>query len=376
MSVESHDRAGLLNEQVMDRRREISTDGYAMSIGELASLYEDDELEIQPEYQRFFRWTPEQKARLIESILLGIPLPQIFVSQRDDGVWEVVDGLQRLSAVFEFMGKLKVNNGTEETKGLAAVKYLPALEGMTWQDLPKKLTLDFRRTKMNISIIRRGGDERAKYELFQRLNTGGSPLSAQEVRNCILIMKNESFFEWLGGLAELSGFVDCVAISDRLKDEGYHMELASRLIVLSSVDPKHLQGDIGIFVTDRLVEMAKTATKQRERWKRVFSKTFSILGRPALGDRAFKRYNDDDDRFKGGFLISPFEAVGCGIAYNLYNGSSADSYTDDLVLRKIKEMWIDPEFKEFTRSGRQAMSRLRRSIPYGRRLFATGSTEQ
>jgi uncharacterized protein with ParB-like and HNH nuclease domain len=86
------------------RRREIRTDGYAMSIGEWISLYEKNELDIHPEFQRFFRWSDTQKTNLIESILLGIPLPPIFVSQRADGVWDVVDGLQRLSTVFQLIG--------------------------------------------------------------------------------------------------------------------------------------------------------------------------------------------------------------------------------------------------------------------------------
>ena len=71
------------------RRREIRTDGYAMSIGEWISLYEKKELDIHPEFQRFFRWTDTQKTNLIESILLGIPLPPIFVSQRKNGVWDI-----------------------------------------------------------------------------------------------------------------------------------------------------------------------------------------------------------------------------------------------------------------------------------------------
>jgi len=75
-------------------RKEIRTDGYAMSIGEWISLYENKEIDIHPEFQRFFRWSINQKSNLIESILLGIPIPTIFVSQRKDGVWDVVDGLQ------------------------------------------------------------------------------------------------------------------------------------------------------------------------------------------------------------------------------------------------------------------------------------------
>ena len=75
------------------------------------SLYEGNELDIHPEFQRFFRWTAEQKSRLIESILLGIPVPQIFVAQREDGIWDVVDGVQRLSTIFQLAGMLKDEQG-------------------------------------------------------------------------------------------------------------------------------------------------------------------------------------------------------------------------------------------------------------------------
>src|ERR1700744_1554326 len=90
-----------LEEQITEARLSISTDGYPMSIGELTNLYRDNELEIHPEFQRFFRWTAIQKSRLVESLLLGIPIPSIFVSQTETGIWEVVDGLQRMSTILE-----------------------------------------------------------------------------------------------------------------------------------------------------------------------------------------------------------------------------------------------------------------------------------
>ena len=94
-------------EKDIDSKKGISTDGYPMSIGELISLYKEGELDIHPEFQRFFRWSHLQKTKLVESILLGIPIPSMFVSQRDDGVWDVVDGLQRLSMIFGFVGVLE-----------------------------------------------------------------------------------------------------------------------------------------------------------------------------------------------------------------------------------------------------------------------------
>jgi hypothetical protein len=90
-----------LKDQISARARQIRTDGYGMSIGEVISLYKNDEIDIHPEFQRIYRWNDEQKSRLIESILLGIPIPPIFVSQRSDGVWDVIDGVQRLSTILE-----------------------------------------------------------------------------------------------------------------------------------------------------------------------------------------------------------------------------------------------------------------------------------
>src|SRR6266699_3080952 len=91
-----------LQQEIDKTRAEIRSDGYAISVSEWMSIYEKGELDIHPEFQRFFRWSLRQKSRLIESLLLGIPIPQIFVAQRPDGVWDVVDGLQRLSTIFEF----------------------------------------------------------------------------------------------------------------------------------------------------------------------------------------------------------------------------------------------------------------------------------
>jgi len=89
-----------LEQQVSDGRQTIHTDAYPMSIGELINIYKEGDMDIHPEFQRIYRWSSSQKSRLIESILLGIPLPSIFVAQKGDGVWDVVDGFKdsRLSS--------------------------------------------------------------------------------------------------------------------------------------------------------------------------------------------------------------------------------------------------------------------------------------
>ena len=124
-----------LDQQIKDRRNEVRTDNYPVSIGELISLYESHELDIHPEFQRFYRWTDHQKSRLIESILLGIPVPSIFVSQREDGIWDVIDGLQRLSTIFQLVGVLRDDKDKLVAPLiLKSTTYLPALKGKKWED--------------------------------------------------------------------------------------------------------------------------------------------------------------------------------------------------------------------------------------------------
>lgn len=169
------------------------------------------------------------RSRLIESILIGVPIPSVFVYQNEKGIWEVVDGVQRISTILEFMGELKDENGEKLPPSiLTKTKMLPSLEGMTWEHLPKEpLQIDFRRTKIEVKIIKSTSHQNAKFEVFQRLNYS-SVLSGQEFRNAVLIMLNKELYTWLKSLAENSNFISCLDLTDRWKDEQYHYNLLIR----------------------------------------------------------------------------------------------------------------------------------------------------
>ena len=256
-----------LQKEIDDARKDIRTDFYSVSLGEWISIYEKGELDIHPEFQRFFRWSPAQKSRLIESIFLGIPVPQIFVAQRPDGIWDVVDGLQRLSTLYQFLGILKDEAGQKvEPLVLDSTRYLPSLGGYKWDDpddlehsLDASQRLLIKRAKIDVSIILRESEPKAKYELFQRLNTGGSLLSDQEVRNAILVMVNRDFYLWLRELSRDVAFSECIALSDRALDEQYDMELALRFLVFRRMPEQALKGlgDLGDFLTDAAASLAE-----------------------------------------------------------------------------------------------------------------------
>jgi hypothetical protein len=362
-----------LLDEVNEKRKEIRTDGYAMSISEWGSLYESKEIDIHPEFQRFYRWGDVQKTNLIESILLGIPIPPVFVSQRKDGIWDVVDGLQRLSTIYQFMGVLKDENQNNIAPLiLTGTKYLPSLEGKKWNNpedednsFSQELRLIIKRSKINVSIILKESDETAKYDLFQRLNTGGSDLSPQEVRNCILVMLNKDFYTWLQSLASYEPFQECISLSDRPLKESYDLELALRFIIFALIEEQELQqlGDVGIFITERMRAIAADDSFDKAMWERLFKQTFDLL-QNELSEESFKRYSVPKHKFTGGFLLSQFEVVAYGVGYNLANTNDTTNITETAA-----NIWSDTRYTDWSGSGMTATRRLPRILPFGREVF-------
>ncbi|HQV37532.1 MAG: DUF262 domain-containing protein [Flavobacteriales bacterium] len=364
-----------LQDEILSKKREIITDGYPMSIGELVNLYKDDELDIHPEFQRLFRWKPLQRTRLIESILLGIPIPSIFVSQRKDGVWDVVDGLQRLSTIFEFIGILKDENGKVlPGSRLIRTEYLPSLEGKAWENtddpansLDAAMRIAFKREKIDVKIVKQESDDSIKYELFQRLNTLGSKLSDQEVRNCLLVMLDRPFHDWLKNLSEDEHFLSTISIAERLLKEKYNMELALRFVILSLIDPNEVKGvnDFSEFITEKMVSIVNDKKFDRVSMENKFTRTFTLLD-ASLGDSSFQRYNSDKQRFEGKFLVAAFEAVAIGLGKNisLWKDKDPESLVD-----KVKDIWSNPKFQSRYGAGVNVTSRVPAIIPLGETIL-------
>ncbi len=365
-----------LTEEVNLKSKEIHTDGYPMSIGEISSLYRDKELDIHPEFQRIFRWNILQKSKLIESMLLGIPIPSVFVSQRDDGVWDVVDGLQRLSTIFEFMGILRdENSALFDGSTLVATPHLPSLEGKKWDnplspenELDTNLKLEFKRVKIDIKIVKKQSDKNVKYELFQRINTLGTRLSDQEVRNCLLIMVNKGFYFWLKELSTFQPFLETLSLAERLIDEQYHMELALRFFIYKNIDLDEIKGvyDLADFITQKMIEYADSPHFNLEREKVIFTKTFNYINE-TIGDDAFKRFNTDKGIFQGRFLLSMYETIAVGVGKNITINDL--TFSTQEVKEKVSSVWHNPDFQNRTGSGVSVSSRLPTLIPLGENLF-------
>lgn len=370
-----------LENEVLAKSKEIYTDNYPMSIGELANIYRDKELELHPEFQRQFRWSQYQKTRLIESLLLGIPTPPIFVVQREDGIWDVIDGLQRLSTIFEFMRILRdENDKLIPSTPLYETKFLPSLKNIVWpikepetesidevNYLPDAMCINFKRVKIGVNIIKSQSDTDVKYEMFQRLNTGGSNLTAQEIRNCLIIMKNKDIFDYITSLSQDENFINCTALSEKQLDEKYDMELVCRYLTgrISEDSEYRVLTDINDFINSKIIELFDKRTFDRDVEKNIFAKTFLFLAQAT--ERPFTKYDTISSKFKGMFLVSAFETISIGLAENI---STYDMPRDkDILLNKVTNIWTNSEFTESSGSGVNARARMTKTIPFGKKYF-------
>lgn len=361
--------------QIEEARRSIASDGYPMSIGELTNLYRDQELRIRPEFQRLFRWTGTQKSRLIESLLLGIPLPSIFVAQTEGGTWELVDGLQRVSTILELQGELLDKLGKKlPALVLKRTKYLPALEDRIWQhddplrSLSEAQRLDVKRSKIDIKIIKRGSSPEAKFDLFQRLNSYGSILTSQETRSALLVAVSPDFFTWLESLAVHPSFVQCISLNERLVEERFDLELVVRFLVLHARPVVKITlsalRDFSQVLDDEAIALAYSYPDGADQLRHTFIETFDFIAANG-GEKVFRKWDEDRSEFKGSFLGTAFEVFALGIGYHIAVGTK---YRTDL-LSAVKEFWKRPEMKGGFATGRSTERRLVQFVPLGRELL-------
>lgn len=366
-----------LEQTIETKRQEIHTDAYPMSIGELVNLYIDGDLDIHPEFQRVYRWTEMQKSRLIESILLGIPLPSIFVAQRDDGVWDVVDGVQRLSTIFSFLGIYKDEKGELiQPLILKGTEQLPELEQVSWDktDLviqshfSKELQRTFKREKIDLKIIKKESDASTKFELFQRLNTLGSSLSDQEVRNCLVLMLNSDVYDWFVSLCNDSSFLDTLPLTDRQMREQYHMDLATRFIVLTQKDWSSLakMDDVGQYLTDAFRTLIQSKRLDLIQIEKNFRETFKIL-KDEFGENAFRKRVGTD--YRGPFSLAAFESIAIGLGSNLDTFNLTVNKSTELR-RITNEILNDSSYSSNSGNGVRGTTRMPRLVELGKGKFA------
>lgn len=299
-----------LEQAITERVGQVRTDSFDMSFGEIASLHDAKELIIQPEYQRLFRWSMVQRSQLVESILLELPIPQIFVIENIDGVLELIDGLQRVSTVLHFMNSALI--GLEPLR-LEGCSLISALNGYTFAELPLSLRLGLKRTPIRTVVIKKQSQAFLRYEMFRRLNTGGSNLAPQEIRNCSARMlgdKGVEFYAFLVKLSQLQVFCEFAEyIAEAERDKKAAEELVLRFFATKN-SPDTFKGSVREWLDEYMENVVLGSVPFDYSVEAQEFESVMRLILEKLGATAFLRYRGDAP--VGSLPPAYFEAITMG----------------------------------------------------------------
>lgn len=346
-------------EEIIDKKvGEVRTESLDLSFGEIVNLHSNEELIIQPEYQRLFRWSDEQKSRLMESILLELPIPQIFVIENSDGVLELIDGLQRVSSVIQFINPSVLSE--TEPLTLQGCDLIPELNEKKFDQLPLTLRLRIKRSSVRTVVIKRQSKSFLRYEMFKRLNTGGEILAPQEIRNCSARMVGENginFYEFLRQQASHPAFINCIeTLAQVEKEKKGDEELVLRFFATKNAQDL-FRGSVRDWLDDYMEKiLLEEISFEYEIEEENFDKLFSFLDN-ILSDGAFVKYRGNHPI--GGLAPAYYEAITVG-TFNVL-GKIIDM-PKDLVKQKIIDTVQSDDFRQYTGSGANKKDKLKGRI--------------
>lgn len=318
-----------------------------LSLETIASMVASRAIDITPQYQRRERWTHKGQSKLIESFLLNIPIPPVYLAEDDFGTYSVIDGKQRLTTIHRFMrDKLK----------LVELETFDELENAYFKDLPRDLQNALTiRPYLRVVTLLKQSDPEIKYEVFTRLNTGGEPLDPQEIRNALY---RGQFNDLLFTLSEEPFFRQQLKIKT-LKEPTYlsmaDVEFVLRFFTIRE-SWKNFEGDyrrsMDGFMDRHKGLGADKCAKFGEQFKTALARVEKIWG-----DAAFKRYEAGISRNQ--FLAAVYDAqmVACSeLSVSQFNSLLHKKVE---VRRATEQLFLDKKFESSVRVATNNKSNVR-----------------
>lgn len=321
----------------------IRTKSLDVSFNELYDMYKNNELTISPDYQRLFRWEEEKQSRFVESLILEMPVPPIFVIETEDGVYELIDGLQRISSYLHFRGE-RLGETKDDFLVLHGCDIVEDLNGITFDLLPKALQIKIKRSFVRMEVIKKESETSLKYHMFKRLNTGGELLSAQEIRNCtirLLGSKGIDFLEECSKNTDFTAVINRVALEKR--KTRYDQELILRFFAIKN-DIDNYKYPVTEYLT-RYLEKITTgeASFDYEKEKHIFEKTFQFINEN-WGEEAFSG-KTINGTIRNEFVLYYFDGIAISTALLIDQIMDYDNI--DKVVQIINEIKYGTELQPY-----------------------------
>ncbi|MBZ6249518.1 DUF262 domain-containing protein [Streptomyces olivaceus] len=296
---------------------DIDIESRTTTVDLLLSRLRNEMIDLAPDFQRRAGiWTEEKQSRLIESLLLRIPIPSFYAAEKEDGSWAIVDGIQRLTSIARFMDADAVSRPPLRLTGLEYLDF----KDESFDDLSGKLQIRLRETEVVVHVIRRGTPEPVMFNVFARLNTGGEPLTRQEIRHALIPGRARTF---LAELAESDAFREATGhsvVGDRMADR----EMALRFLAfrLTPADA-YERGDFDGFLADAMHRINRLGPDREQELRQDFERAMRSA-RNIFGPHTFRKYRNGQKR-KSPINKALFESVAVNLA------ALSDAQCDELA---------------------------------------------
>lgn len=316
------------------KQRELLTSVVDYNLGTISDLVGTKAIDVSPKYQRRFRWDEDRKSLLVESFLMNVPVPPVFLNEDAYGQYSVIDGKQRLTAITDFLkGKVR----------LRGLKVFSDINNLTFDELPAKLQVVLKtRPTLRAIIILRQSDPDLKFEVFRRLNTGGVHLNAQEIRNStypgplndlILELSENKKFHRLLGIKNKSNSV----IHQEMRDA----EFVLRFFAFKDAW-KTFSGGMMRQMDHFMQNNQKPSKMQLKKLESSFIDTLDVV-EACFDDHAYQRWTPEKDSWRKQVLASLYDAqmfacIGRDATQALKKQST--------IMNKYKKLFENDEFRK------------------------------
>lgn len=285
-------------------------------------------IDLEPEFQRNFVWDETRQSRLIESVLIRIPLPAFYLDVVNERKWLVVDGLQRLSTLDRFCNKQELR--------LQNLQFLRDLEGKTFDDLPLGLQTRMEDTHLNFYLVLPNTPSNVKFTIFSRINTGGLVLTAQEIRHSVYQGKATKFLKGLSVSQEFQIATSGSIPTKRMEDREYIL----RFLAFYLTPYADYKSPLDRFLNDAMETINNMNATMLDDLRDVFKSTM-LKASEIFGQYAFRKMYSVDGR-KYPINKSLFEVW--SVMLSRYDIDKLVQHKDDIIRSFIDIMKNNKEF--------------------------------
>lgn len=337
----------ILQSQLEVERRAVSFDSYDMTIRQIFEMYSEGLIFVPPEYQRQFVWNEQRESELIESIFLGIPVPSLFMATNSDATWEIVDGVQRISSIVHFLGGEDFLDKIDRKNVLkiSGLEKLTNFNGLAYNDLPKSFQILFQTRPIRVTVLNDKSDLNVRFDLFERLNTGGVALTNQEIRNCIY---RGAFNDQLKKLSKTNEFLSAVKLKDSEYKDGTAEEYVLRFFAYLE-NKEDFEHSVKDFLNNYMRENSQVKIKPKN--IKLFKDTMTELA------KAFPNGLTRGQASTTSAIL--YEALAVGVAEAISNGANIDT-------QKLNSLAADTNLKKLTTGATNSRKMLSGRIDYVR----------